>query len=48
MQDYAGKNILITSASKGLGAVCARAFTDAGARVALVARSLDLLNDVKE
>jgi 3-oxoacyl-[acyl-carrier protein] reductase len=40
------KHILITGASRGLGAVCARAFAEQGARLALVARSRDLLDDV--
>jgi 3-oxoacyl-[acyl-carrier protein] reductase len=40
------KNILITGASKGLGAVCARGFAEQGARLALVARSRELLEGV--
>ncbi len=34
-----GKTVLITGASRGIGAAAARAFADAGANVALVARS---------
>jgi NAD(P)-dependent dehydrogenase (short-subunit alcohol dehydrogenase family) len=41
----AGKTALITGASKGLGRAIALALAEAGARVALVARSLDLLNE---
>lgn len=37
----AGKRVLITGASRGLGAVLAHAFSTAGASVALVARSAD-------
>lgn len=35
----AGKNVLVTGGSKGIGLACARAFLAEGARVALVARS---------
>jgi short-subunit dehydrogenase len=38
-----GKRVLITGASRGIGESLARAFTTAGARVALVARSRDSL-----
>lgn len=37
--DLTGKTALITGASRGIGAAAARAFADAGAQVALVARS---------
>ena len=37
--DMSGKTVLITGASRGIGAATARAFADAGANVALVARS---------
>lgn len=47
MKDFGGKNVLITGASKGLGAVCAGEFARAGARLALVARSGELLDAVK-
>ncbi len=36
-----GKTVLITGASRGIGAAAARAFAEAGANVALVARSTD-------
>jgi NAD(P)-dependent dehydrogenase (short-subunit alcohol dehydrogenase family) len=39
MQDLAGKTVLITGASSGIGAAAARAFVAAGARVMLTARS---------
>lgn len=37
--ELAGRRVLITGASRGVGAALAAAFTDAGSRVALVARS---------
>jgi NAD(P)-dependent dehydrogenase (short-subunit alcohol dehydrogenase family) len=40
-----GKTALITGASKGLGKAMALALAEAGARVALVARNLELLNE---
>lgn len=40
------KVVLITGASRGIGAASARAFADAGAKVALVARSSDQINEV--
>jgi NAD(P)-dependent dehydrogenase (short-subunit alcohol dehydrogenase family) len=39
-----GKTALITGASKGLGQAMALALAEAGARLALVSRNLDLLN----
>ena len=41
------KRILITGASKGLGAVAAHAFAERGARLVLVARSRDKLEQVR-
>ncbi len=41
VQDMTGKTVLITGASRGIGADTARVFAGAGARVALVARSAD-------
>ena len=41
------KRILITGASKGLGAVAAQAFAERGARIALIARSQDKLEAVR-
>ena len=43
-----GKNILITGASKGLGAYAARSFAEQGAKLFLVARSINLLSDIKD
>jgi 3-oxoacyl-[acyl-carrier protein] reductase len=42
-----GKTILITGASRGLGSVCARAFAEQGARLALMARSKEALEEVR-
>ncbi|GAA0296552.1 SDR family oxidoreductase [Rhodovulum strictum] len=39
MGELSGKSVLITGASRGIGAAAARAFAEAGARVALAARS---------
>ena len=42
------KRILITGASRGLGAVAAVAFAEKGARLALLARSEDKLESVRQ
>jgi len=42
------KRILITGASKGLGAVAAVAFAERGARLVLIARSKDKLEQVRQ
>ncbi|APX23371.1 MAG: NAD(P)-dependent oxidoreductase [Rhodobacteraceae bacterium] len=44
--DLTGKTALITGASRGIGAATARAFAEAGAKVALVARSRDAIADL--
>jgi len=41
-----GKTVLITGASRGIGAATARAFADAGANVALVARGTDAIAEI--
>ncbi|SFG83385.1 NADP-dependent 3-hydroxy acid dehydrogenase YdfG [Palleronia marisminoris] len=41
MSDLTGKVVLVTGASRGIGAAAARAFADAGAIVGLIARSKD-------
>ena len=46
MNVFNGKKIIITGASRGLGAVCARAFADRGAKLVLLARSKELLYEV--
>ena len=42
------RNILITGASRGLGSVCAKAFAALGARLVLMARSAELLEEVRQ
>lgn len=44
--DFSGKTVLITGASRGIGASAARAFADAGANVGLIARSEDAIADL--
>lgn len=46
--DLAGKTVLITGASRGIGAEAARIFAAAGANVALVARGADAINALAE
>ncbi len=48
MIDLKDKNIIITGASQGLGAVCAKAFSEAGAKLVLASRSLENLQKTKE
>lgn len=42
--DMTGQVVLITGASRGIGEAAARVFAEAGAKVALVARSADAVN----
>jgi NAD(P)-dependent dehydrogenase (short-subunit alcohol dehydrogenase family) len=46
MTDLSGKVVMITGASRGIGAAAARAYVAAGAKVCLLARSLDDLSDL--
>jgi NAD(P)-dependent dehydrogenase (short-subunit alcohol dehydrogenase family) len=46
MQDMSGKTVLITGASRGIGADTARLFAKAGANVALVARGSDAISEI--
>lgn len=46
--DLNGKRVLVTGASRGIGAQMARDFAEAGARVALVARSKEPLEALAE
>lgn len=46
MTDLTGRTVLITGASRGIGAEAARVFAKAGANVALVARSADSIADL--
>lgn len=43
----AGRNVLVTGASKGIGLACAHAFAGAGARTALVSRNRDNLDKAR-
>ena len=44
--DMTGKTVLITGASRGIGAAAARVFADAGANVVLTARNGDAIADM--
>lgn len=44
--DMVGKTVLITGASRGIGAAAAYAFADVGANVALIARSTDEIAEI--
>ncbi|UWR22259.1 SDR family oxidoreductase [Sulfitobacter sp. S190] len=44
--DMTGKTVIITGASRGIGAAAARTFADAGANVALLARSQDSIAEL--
>lgn len=46
MANMQGKTVLITGASRGIGASAARVFADAGANVALLARTEDAIADL--
>ncbi|PHQ98716.1 MAG: short-chain dehydrogenase [Marinosulfonomonas sp.] len=46
MDEITGKTVLITGASRGIGASTAREFADAGANVVLLARSGAAINDL--
>lgn len=46
MTDMTGKSVLITGASRGIGAAAARAFAEAGAHVALAARNAEALGSI--
>ena len=46
MTDMTGKTVMITGASRGIGAAAARVFAAAGANVALVSRSNDALAEL--
>ncbi|HBN07314.1 MAG TPA: NAD(P)-dependent oxidoreductase [Cyanobacteria bacterium UBA8530] len=48
MSRLKGKLVLITGASSGIGAACARAFAERGARLLLCARRLDRLESLAE
>lgn len=46
MTDMTGRTILVTGASRGIGAATARAFAQAGGRVALLARGTEAIADL--
>ena len=43
-QQFAGRAVMVTGASKGIGFACAEAFAQAGAKVTIVSRSRDNLD----
>lgn len=47
MSEMLGKCVVITGASRGIGAAAARVFADAGANLVLLARSADAINSLK-
>jgi len=48
MGDYAGKNVVITGGTSGLGFTTARLLADGGARVLITGRDLDRLGAARE
>jgi 3-oxoacyl-[acyl-carrier protein] reductase len=44
--DFSGKNAVVTGASRGIGKTIARTLAEGGARVALVARSVEALDEL--
>lgn len=48
MMNFQGKTVIVTGASRGIGQAIARAFAERGAQLALVARSAEGLEKVKE
>jgi 3-oxoacyl-[acyl-carrier protein] reductase len=48
MDEYADKTVLITGASKGLGSIAAVAFAERGARVYLVGRTEERLQELRQ
>ena len=44
--DMVGKTVLITGASRGIGAAAAKAFAEAGANVAMIARNVDQIAQI--
>src|SRR5210317_1708029 len=44
--DMTGKTVMITGASRGIGAAAAKVFADAGANVALLARGQSAIADL--
>lgn len=48
MQNFKGKTVIITGASAGVGAACARAFAKEGAKLVLVARGQAGLDSIKQ
>ena len=48
MDDFNGKTVFITGASRGIGAATAREFAESGANVVLVARSSAAINELAD
>ena len=47
MNEYLGKTVLVTGATKGLGSIAAAAFAQRGARICLVGRTESRLSEVR-
>ena len=48
MYKFENKKILLTGASKGLGCICAKAFAENGAQLLITARSIELLEQLRQ
>ena len=48
MNSFKNKNIIVTGASKGLGKTISIEFEKLGSNIALIARSRNLLDDLKK
>ena len=46
--EFQGKRVIVTGASKGLGAALCEALANKGAKIAMLSRSLDKMNNLKK